>query len=122
MTELNNLPVSRLPEVPREDTLMEGYFGLIGNAATYCARLHEAGVRHSTDVFEAAAETGIPLEELGRLVTDADLMRKPGITTTEARLFTAFGIRSLERLGGQMPRTKVRSCTADTPVREAHLN
>lgn len=86
-TELNNLPISRLPEVLREDTLMEGYFGLIENAATYCARLHEAGVRCSTTASRPC------LSENSKASTRAAV-----------RLFTALGIRSLERLGEQEPR------------------
>ncbi len=180
MIELNNLAVGELPQVMREETLMEGYWSLVRDAAAYCAELHNAGVRCSVDVFEVAAdaermkaivaetmvpgdyilglnrllshhrfkpislgkvedadprhiralgsgglrntgalllaaraesdranlsaETGVPLGELDRLVTAADLMRKPGVKATKVRLFTASGIRSLKHLGEQEPR------------------
>jgi hypothetical protein len=66
MAELNNLPVSRLPEVLTADTLMEGHWGLIDGAAVYCLRLHDAGVKCSADLFELAADAGRL-----RAVTDA---------------------------------------------------
>jgi len=56
MIELNNLAVSELPQVMREETLMEGYWSLVRDAAAYCAELHNAGVRCSVDVFEVAAD------------------------------------------------------------------
>lgn len=51
-----------------------------------------------------SAETGVPLRELDRLATAADLMRKPGAKATKVRLFTAFGTRLLKHLGEQEPR------------------
>lgn len=181
MVELNNVAIKDLPQVLRRETLMEGYWSLIENAQAYCQRLHDAGVSHSTDVFDAvadpdraeaiaketlvpkdylsrlasllshhrfrsvslgkiedmdrthiealssrgikdtgallqagktlaerirlASETNVPLEELDRLLTAADLMRKPGVKATKVRLFTAAGIRSLKHLGEQDPQS-----------------
>ncbi len=39
MIELNNLAVGELPQVMREETLMEGYWSLIEDAPAYCAEL-----------------------------------------------------------------------------------
>ncbi len=179
MTELNNLAIRELPQVLKKETLMEGYWSLIENAETNCAKLRDAGVRYSADLFEAASDservdalakeiqvprdyilrlnsllshnrfrpvslkkledvdpchiealkskgikntgdlllaakteadraslsagTGIPLDELDRLIVAADLMRKPGIKATKVRLFTAIGIKSLRHLGEQEP-------------------
>lgn len=50
-----------------------------------------------------ASEIDVPLEELERLLTAADLMRKPGVKAIKVRLFTAVGIRSLKHLGEQDP-------------------
>lgn len=60
--------------------------------------------RAESDRANLSAETGVPLGELDRLVTAADLMREPGIKATKVRPFTAAGIRSLKHLGEQEPR------------------
>jgi|GEM_PF-1820363 len=181
MAELNNMAIRDLPQVLKRETLMEGHWRLIENAQAYCQRLHDAGVCHSTDVFDVfadpgradavaektlvprdylsclnslllhhrfkpvplakmedadrmhiqaltsrgiknteglllacrsqadgvrlASETNVPLERLERLLTAADLMRKPGVKATKVRLFTAVGIRSLKHLGEQDPQS-----------------
>lgn len=54
--ELNNVAIKDLPQVLKKETLMEGHWSLIENAEAYCQRLHDAGIRHSTDVFDAVAD------------------------------------------------------------------
>ena len=58
MIELNNLAVGELPQVMREETLMEGYRSLVEDAAAYCAELHNAGVRCSV-AFPSSFQTHI---------------------------------------------------------------
>jgi len=54
--ELNKIAIKDLPQVLKKETLMEGHWRLIENAQSYCQRLHDAGVSHSTDVFDVFAD------------------------------------------------------------------
>ena len=72
--------------------------------------------------LDLARRASIPEDDLYRILTMADLMRKAAVKATKTRLFMAAGIRSLRMLGAQSPvefRNTLRDIIADTGIVKA---
>jgi PAS domain S-box-containing protein len=93
------------PEIPIET--IEG----IGRA--YSNRLHEAGVRNTTDLLnqagsraerrELSAKTGLSPKLILRWVNIADLMRVPGVGKEFSELLVASGVNTVKELRQRVP-------------------
>lgn len=103
-----------------------------GVAAGHVLALESRRLKNTQDILMAgataagraglSADTCVSLDEIARLVTASDLMRKPGIKAMKMRLFTACGIVSLKHLGEQEPeafRARLAELIAATGVARA---
>ena len=70
--ELNDIKMADLPSALTRETLMEGYWYLIPEAAINCKKLHAAGIKKATDLRAACDNTAV----LNKLTTTTGIAEK----------------------------------------------